>query len=211
MARPEGTDGSDHEYRQVIHDRYKQRALAKKRIKTLTWLLVPAHILRLLLHCIPIFINVGDATTGSYYIAFAAILSFLIQLGGISTKPQPSHRALMLSNIIMALVLVADVMTFWLYHTMAPKRLLYPELVAKYFMRRKKWPKAMVRNVVATVEASVSLFAIGITGACVWITYSYVMDISGKRERMGSFNPRDAHSGAHSEAQPEEREGRKDK
>eukprot|EP00873_Tetraselmis_striata_P001658 jgi/Tetstr1/421922/TSEL_012822.t1 len=192
MRRPEGTDGSDHEYRQVIHNRYKNRATLKKRIALLTHLVIPAHALRALWHCTPIFLGVGDCTTGTYYVFALAFMSSLLQTAGLNAKPQPSYRVLMVSSIAMMLAVVGDGMLFWAYFTMAPKHLLYPELIANQMMLKRGLSYGTVKSIASTVEAFVTAASLLVTLPCVKFTHTFVMDISGKSERMGGtrWNPK---------------------
>mmetsp|Transcript_9655 Transcript_9655/g.27620 ORF Transcript_9655/g.27620 Transcript_9655/m.27620 type:complete len:214 (-) Transcript_9655:161-802(-) len=194
--RPSGTDGSDFQYRQVIHNKYKKRAAAKRTVTVTTYLVLPSHIIRALWQCFPIWIGVGDATTYTWPILAGALVSVILQLAGLSTKPQPSHRILMVSNVIMVFVTVASILVFWLYHTMAPKHQLYPELGAQYLMKSYGWQYTTVQPVLTTVEAISDILSIGFSGLCSLLTFNYVMDISGKNEKsVGTrWNPRMAHT-----------------
>ncbi|KAK9817236.1 hypothetical protein WJX72_011595 [[Myrmecia] bisecta] len=158
--RPEGTDGGDHAYRMTVEQRYKQRAVVRKRLRSLALSNITCTLIRVAYHALPLLLHGAYRPSPADAFFAASGVSALLFLLGSGLGRAHREKLWMLKaycfiNIVLAVSMAVSV---YLHGTVVPEEGSYPALLAGFLHKEAGLP--------ADVGTTITLVAQGILDAC---------------------------------------------
>lgn len=178
MRRPEGTDGSDFQYRMVIENRYKRLASTRKMLR----LAVVSHTvyfaLRTALHCTPLLNGAQVALQSQITGVVAALCTALYFLG--TGKPNKENLSVLRAYGFLLLALVIGVLAEGVLLSNWLSDLRHFEPLLSRFQHEQRPAETLETSLRV---AGVALDTVGITSclAGIYLSLIYASDASIKK------------------------------
>ncbi|KAG2438803.1 hypothetical protein HXX76_005344 [Chlamydomonas incerta] len=173
--RPEGTDGSDWSYREVIEDRYKRMAVNMSATLLLHQVQSLAVILKLAWSAIPLYIAEGSPNH-----FFWAVLVLLVAGNLFFYMGKPRGRCVLpYMKVAVTCVLMTLALTFigiWKMYMLDPKTSLLSRRLFKYLKDQGRVSSTKALDTLTTVEGVVDAAVLAACGICFFVFNNWVRD-----------------------------------
>uniref|UniRef100_A0A7S0RK51 Uncharacterized protein n=1 Tax=Chlamydomonas leiostraca TaxID=1034604 RepID=A0A7S0RK51_9CHLO len=175
--RPDGTDGTDHQFREQIDDSYKSMPIWR----TAGWLALHAAFIpmcgKMAIAFVPHYLDGGMPHPQTMVMAAMYLLAVIFWK---LAKPATYKESLLLTkltNTCVMILCVLHVVELYRYHTMLPKHTLYPRRLAQYLREEVggTWAAGHWQNTFTVFEALVECFTMVFLGAAAFSFHNYIL------------------------------------
>ncbi|GIM03959.1 hypothetical protein Vretimale_8571, partial [Volvox reticuliferus] len=189
--RPEGTDGSDWSYREIIEDRYKRMAVNMSATLLLHQVQSGMVLLKIVWYMIPFFMEDRYPEPFMYaFLVFMVVGNFCFYAG----KPR-GRSVLPLMKVAALMVMATAAMHFvglWKYHLLDPKTKQISRRVYKLLRDRGTITSPAYLNIFTVLEAILDA-GVGLSAGLCFFTFNNwvrdAMDVVKEREERNKAVP----------------------
>ncbi|GFR43812.1 hypothetical protein Agub_g4937 [Astrephomene gubernaculifera] len=182
--RPEGTDGSDWSYREVVADRYKRMAVNMSATFFMHQVQSAVLVLKLLWYLFPV---VAEERRPDPF--FFALLAFLVVGNICFYAGRPRGRCVLPLMKVAALLVMATLglhfVSLWKYHLLEPKTSQYGRRLYKLLRDRGTLESPTWLTVFTAAEGVLDAALVAAAGTCFFIFNNWVRDaMQAAKERQ---------------------------
>ncbi|KAG2488676.1 hypothetical protein HYH03_012837 [Edaphochlamys debaryana] len=175
MRRPEGTDGSDFSYREVIEDRYKRMAVNMSATLLLHQIASGLALLKVIYMLTPMWTDGGRVEPFAYVLTGLIVTSNLCFYAG-----KPRGRCVLPLMKVAALTILAitgmHVLSVWKYHMLDAKTQQISRRVYKHLRDNDSATKPWVLDALVLAESVLDAATFIGGGVCFFVFNNWVRD-----------------------------------